>query len=152
MSSTSGKHFKFICIPAHPPSLRPPRPAICIFYLVLRALDTIEDDMTIPATKKVTLLKEFHTHLHQPGWRYTESREKDRVVLEEFPAVSDPASLCVIKQQKISFNDISQREDSSLIPVSPYCKSRNTVVQGYENDAVMFYHLVAKRINQVKLS
>ena len=91
----------FIRTPAHPPSLPPPRPAICIFYLVLRALDTVEDDMTIPPTKKVTLLKEFHTHLHQPGWRYTESREKDRVVLEEFPAVSDLASLCAIEQQKI---------------------------------------------------
>ena len=106
MPSTSGKHS-----PAHPPPpLQPPRPAICIFYLVLRALDTIEDDMTIPVTKKVTLLKEFHTYLHQPGWRYTESQEKDRVVLEEFPAVSDLASSCVIKQQKInvkSFNDIS---------------------------------------------
>ena len=90
----------FIRTPAHPPSLPPPRPAICIFYLVLRALDTVEDDMTIPATKKVTLLKEFHTHLHQPGWRYTESREKDRVVLEEFPAVSDLDSSCVIEQQK----------------------------------------------------
>ena len=88
----------FICTPAHPPSLPLPRPAICIFYLVLRALDTIEDDMTIPATKKVILLKEFHTHLHQPGWRYTESQEKDRVVLEEFPAVSDLASSCVIEQ------------------------------------------------------
>lgn len=77
--------------PPHPPP-QPPRPAICIFYLVLRALDTLEDDMTIPAAKKVTLLKEFHTRLHQPGWRYMESREKDRAVLEEFPAVSEPAS------------------------------------------------------------
>ena len=33
------------------------RPAICIFYLVLRALDTVEDDMTIPTGEKVKMLR-----------------------------------------------------------------------------------------------
>ncbi len=64
------------------------RPAVCIFYLVLRALDTVEDDMTIPQERKVPLLKQFHTYLYQPEWRFTESHEKDRAVLEEFPTVS----------------------------------------------------------------
>uniref|UniRef100_A0A8C1R7R3 Squalene synthase n=1 Tax=Cyprinus carpio TaxID=7962 RepID=A0A8C1R7R3_CYPCA len=32
------------------------RHAVCIFYLVLRALDTVEDDMSIPLEKKVPLL------------------------------------------------------------------------------------------------
>ncbi len=64
------------------------RPAVSIFYLVLRALDTVEDDMTIPLEKKVLLLKEFHTYLYQPEWKFTESQEKDRAVLEDFPAVS----------------------------------------------------------------
>ncbi len=64
------------------------RPAVSIFYLVLRALDTVEDDMTIPLEKKVLLLKEFHTYLYQPEWKFTESQEKDKAVLEDFPAVS----------------------------------------------------------------
>ena len=58
-----------------------------MFYLVLRALDTVEDDMNIPLTKKVALLKKFHTHLYMEDWSFNESSEKDKAVLEEFPVV-----------------------------------------------------------------
>ena len=63
------------------PELRKP---ICVFYLVLRGLDTIgsrliiimpihvEDDMTIHVEKKVRLLKEFGEHLEQKGWNSRE--------------------------------------------------------------------------------
>uniref|UniRef100_A0A8C7EWC3 Squalene synthase n=1 Tax=Neovison vison TaxID=452646 RepID=A0A8C7EWC3_NEOVI len=61
------------------------RHAVCIFYLVLRALDTLEDDMTISIEKKVPLLHNFHSYLYEPDWRYMESKEKDRQVLEDFP-------------------------------------------------------------------
>ncbi|XP_036438182.1 squalene synthase isoform X1 [Colossoma macropomum] len=64
------------------------RHAVCIFYLVLRALDTVEDDMTIPLEKKVPLLHDFHTFLYEPDWCFTESKEKDRQVLEDFPSIS----------------------------------------------------------------
>ena len=36
------------------------RDAICVFYLVLRALDTVEDDMAIPEDTKIPLLRCFH--------------------------------------------------------------------------------------------
>jgi hypothetical protein len=36
------------------------RDAICVFYLVLRALDTVEDDMALEPQKKVPLLRSFH--------------------------------------------------------------------------------------------
>ncbi|XP_064304321.1 squalene synthase isoform X2 [Phalacrocorax carbo] len=64
------------------------RHAVCIFYLVLRALDTIEDDMTISLDVKVPMLHEFHSYLYQPEWKYMESKEKDRQVLEDFPTIS----------------------------------------------------------------
>lgn len=64
------------------------RNAICIFYLVLRALDTVEDDMTIPLDIKVPMLKTFYTHLDDTQWSYNDSKEKDRIVLEDFTAVS----------------------------------------------------------------
>ncbi len=63
------------------------RHAVCIFYLVLRALDTVEDDMSIPVQVKVPILKEFHTHLLDPEWRFMDSTEDDKIVLEEFPVV-----------------------------------------------------------------
>ncbi|XP_061100129.1 squalene synthase isoform X1 [Conger conger] len=64
------------------------RHAVCIFYLVLRALDTVEDDMSIPLQKKVPLLHNFHNFLYDPEWNFTESQEKDRQVLEDFPTIS----------------------------------------------------------------
>ncbi|TDL26505.1 farnesyl-diphosphate farnesyltransferase [Rickenella mellea] len=62
---------------------------ICLYYLVLRALDTIEDDMTIPDSTKQPLMRTFHTRLTQPGWSFTSSgpNEKDRQLLVEFPAI-----------------------------------------------------------------
>nr|XP_032619408.1 squalene synthase-like isoform X2 [Chelonoidis abingdonii] len=64
------------------------RHAVCIFYLVLRALDTVEDDMTISLETKVPMLHDFHSYLYQPDWRYMESKEKDKQVLEDFPTIS----------------------------------------------------------------
>ncbi|CAG8507124.1 19_t:CDS:2 [Gigaspora rosea] len=67
------------------------RDAICIFYLVLRGLDTIEDDMSIPNEKKEPLLRSFHEILSQKGWNFTGSgpHEKDRQLLVEFNIVID---------------------------------------------------------------
>ncbi|XP_004614762.1 squalene synthase [Sorex araneus] len=64
------------------------RHAICIFYLVLRALDTVEDDMTIPLDRKVPILQNFHSYLYEPDWCFLESQEKHRQVLEDFPTIS----------------------------------------------------------------
>jgi farnesyl-diphosphate farnesyltransferase len=62
---------------------------ICIFYVVLRALDTIEDDMTLPNSVKLPLLRSLHLKLHEPGWNFDGSgpNEKDRQVLVEFDVV-----------------------------------------------------------------
>ena len=44
-----------------PPEMRD---AVCIFYLVLRALDTVEDDMAIKVDVKVPLLRVFHEKIY----------------------------------------------------------------------------------------
>lgn len=41
---------------------------VCIFYLVLRGLDSVEDDMTFDVTKKVPLLRTFYEKLYEEGW------------------------------------------------------------------------------------
>ena len=61
---------------------------MCVFYLVLRALDTVEDDMTIPEDKKIPMLKSFYKNLLDPDWHFLDSNEKDKMVLEEFPVVN----------------------------------------------------------------
>jgi farnesyl-diphosphate farnesyltransferase len=62
---------------------------ICIFYIVLRALDTIEDDMTLPNSTKLPMLRSMHLKLHEPGWNFDGSgpNENDRIVLVEFENV-----------------------------------------------------------------
>lgn len=62
---------------------------MCVFYLVLRALDTIEDDMMIPNEQKIPLLQNFYRNLEDPDWRFTGSQDKDAVLLVEFPVVRD---------------------------------------------------------------
>jgi len=58
-----------------------------LFYLVLRGLDTIEDDMTIPLDKKVPLLRNFHKTMQEDGWQFHGSVEKDKELLEKFDVV-----------------------------------------------------------------
>ncbi|KAF4989242.1 hypothetical protein FGRMN_9255 [Fusarium graminum] len=60
---------------------------ITLFYLCLRGLDTIEDDMTLPLDKKVPLLRNFHNTMEVDGWQFHESQEKDKELLEHFDVV-----------------------------------------------------------------
>ncbi|CAH2076795.1 unnamed protein product [Thlaspi arvense] len=40
---------------------------VCVFYLILRALDTVEDDTSIPVEIKVPILIDFHRHMFDRG-------------------------------------------------------------------------------------
>ncbi|KAF3099652.1 bifunctional farnesyl-diphosphate farnesyltransferase/squalene synthase [Orbilia oligospora] len=68
------------------PEMRVP---VALFYLVLRGLDTVEDDMTIHNDIKIPLLQNFHKILDQPGWTFDGNAptEKDRQLLVEFDVV-----------------------------------------------------------------
>ena len=59
---------------------------ICLFYLTLRGLDTIEDDTSIPLATKEPLLRNFKDYLEQDGWTFNGNRpeEKDRELLVQF--------------------------------------------------------------------
>jgi farnesyl-diphosphate farnesyltransferase len=59
---------------------------VCVFYLILRGLDTVEDDTSIPIDVKQSLLRSFHDNLDQCGWNFTGNRpeEKDRELLVQF--------------------------------------------------------------------
>lgn len=81
----TSRSFAAVIMELHPEL----RNAIMIFYLVLRALDTIEDDMTIESSEKVKLLKEFDAKLDLETWSFEGNGpdEKDRDVLVEFPCI-----------------------------------------------------------------
>ena len=63
--------------------------AVCIFYLVLRALDTVEDDMTIPRDEKVPMLLKFHELTQDPTFSLNGIGDnKDyQALLEYYPKV-----------------------------------------------------------------
>ena len=76
---------------------------ICLFYLILRGLDTIEDDMTLPLDRKTQLLEAFYSILEQEGWNFDGSgtNEKDRDLLVHFDNV-----VTEFKKLKLGYRDI----------------------------------------------
>lgn len=59
---------------------------ITLFYLVLRALDTVEDDMTLDLAVKEPILRDFHNLMEKDGWTFDKNgpNEKDRDLLVHF--------------------------------------------------------------------
>ena len=68
---------------------------VCLFYVVLRGLDTIEDDMTLPGEVKQQMLRTFHQKVVTPCWHFTGSgpNEKDRQVLVDFADVIEEVQI-----------------------------------------------------------
>jgi farnesyl-diphosphate farnesyltransferase len=81
----TSRSFAAVIYELHPELLVP----VTIFYIILRGLDTIEDDMTIPLARKEPLLRGFQDVLEQEGWNFNENGpdEKDRQLLVEFDCV-----------------------------------------------------------------
>lgn len=62
---------------------------VTLFYLILRGLDTIEDDMTLSIETKEPLLRNFQDVIEKEGWTFDGSgpNEKDRSLLVGFDNV-----------------------------------------------------------------
>jgi len=77
--------------------------AICIFYLVLRALDTIEDDMNFPLNEKVKLLRSFHAKSYDESFKLSGvgDQEDYRILLEHYDKVTR-----FFKAQKPHYRDV----------------------------------------------
>lgn len=82
------------------------RDAVMLFYLVLRALDTVEDDMSIDPQIKVPVLRTFHEKLKTKDWTFDGNAptEKDRIVLVEFDNI-----LTEYHKLKPAYQDIIMR-------------------------------------------
>ncbi len=44
---------------------------VCVFYLVLRGLDSVEDDLKYPTAQRIGLLRDFHKKSSDPNWNIT---------------------------------------------------------------------------------
>jgi len=76
---------------------------VCVFYLTLRGLDTVEDDTSIPAKTKEPILRNFHENLEVDGWHFDGNRpeEKDRDLLVNFRYVIQE-----YKQMKPAYKEV----------------------------------------------
>eukprot|EP01120_Amphizonella_sp_Union-15-10_P007001 TRINITY_DN2321_c0_g1_i1.p1 TRINITY_DN2321_c0_g1~~TRINITY_DN2321_c0_g1_i1.p1 ORF type:complete len:415 (+),score=70.35 TRINITY_DN2321_c0_g1_i1:102-1346(+) len=91
---------------------------ICVFYLVLRALDTIEDDMTHPVDEKSDQLRAFYKRLSEPGWNtkkinkiYGKGEERD--LLEQYEKVISTYRTLDIQFQNV-ISDICQKMGAGM--------------------------------------
>nr|BAA13083.1 squalene synthase [Glycyrrhiza glabra] len=64
------------------------RNAVCIFYLVLRALDTVEDDTSIATDVKEPILIAFHRHIYDRDWHFSCGTKEYKVLMDQFHHVS----------------------------------------------------------------
>ncbi|KAF8223377.1 terpenoid synthase [Tricholoma matsutake] len=85
---------------------------LCIYYLVLRGLDTIEDDMTLPNDLKQSMLRSFHVHTVTPGWNFEGSgpTEKDRILLVEYQNVIEELNLLAPEYKSIILDTTQKME------------------------------------------
>ena len=79
------------------------RDPVCVFYLVLRGLDSVEDDMTYAEDKRLPLLRTFHEKCRQDGWKIEGVGDSDdyRVLLANFNKV-----IKVFKSLKPEYQDV----------------------------------------------
>jgi farnesyl-diphosphate farnesyltransferase len=89
------------------------RDVICIFYLVLRGLDTIEDDMSLPLDQKVPLLNQFHERLYQPGWNFSCGLGDEKYLIENFNIVISSFLILRPKYQGV-IKDITKRMGAGM--------------------------------------
>lgn len=95
-----------------PNELRDP---VCIFYLVLRGLDSIEDDMEFNAQEKLVLLRSFHEKCEVDGWNIEGVGDTPdyKVLLNHFDKV-----IAVYKSLKPEYrtviSDITQRMGNGM--------------------------------------
>ncbi|CAI0437835.1 unnamed protein product [Linum tenue] len=100
------------------------RDAVCIFYLVLRALDTVEDDTSIATEIKVPILNAFHRHIYDKEWHFSCGTKDYKVLMDEFHHVST-AFLELGKGYQEAIEDITQRMGAGMAKF--ICKEVETV-------------------------
>jgi len=113
-----------------PEELREP---ICNFYLVLRALDTVEDDMTVPIEGKVAELKVFYEHLYDKEWSLTGygTVAAERDMLEQFPHLAGVFQTLkpeyqdiiadITKRMGVGMAEFAERDVVTIADYEMYC-------------------------------
>ncbi|CCM00589.1 uncharacterized protein FIBRA_02625 [Fibroporia radiculosa] len=123
--------------------------AICLFYLVLRALDTIEDDMTLPDEKKQPVLRNFHKYAVTPGWTFTENgpNEKDRQLLVEYDVVSEELNLLDKRYLDVILN-IAEKMETGMADYAHKAATTGEIYVEKVSDYNLYCHYVAGLVGE----
>ncbi|EGG20766.1 farnesyl-diphosphate farnesyltransferase [Cavenderia fasciculata] len=109
------------------------RDAICIFYLVLRGLDTVEDDTTVPLDVKLPVMHKFAEGLYQPGFKASGygTNNDERHLVENFDKVVDvflslnegfcPIIQDITKRMAYGMSEFLQKEVVTMPEWDLYC-------------------------------
>ncbi|KAH9605354.1 hypothetical protein KSS87_000153 [Heliosperma pusillum] len=100
------------------------RNAVCVFYLVLRALDTVEDDTSVATEVKVPILKAFHQHIYDRDWHFSCGTKHYKVLMDEFHHVST-AFLELDRGYQEAIEDITKRMGAGMAKF--ICKEVETI-------------------------
>ncbi|KAJ5698056.1 hypothetical protein N7462_000061 [Penicillium macrosclerotiorum] len=140
----TSRSFSAVIKELHPELLLP----VCVFYLVLRGLDTVEDDTSIPLKTKEPILRDFKNYLTQDGWNFTGNRpeEKDRELLVQFQNViaefknMKPAYQAIIK-------DITDKMGNGMADYCVKAESDDASVKTIE-EYDLYCHYVAGLVGE----
>ncbi|XP_061340587.1 squalene synthase 13-like [Gastrolobium bilobum] len=100
------------------------RNTVCVFYLVLRALDTVEDDTSVATDVKVPILIAFHRHIYDSDWHFSCGTKEYKVLLDQFHLVQT-AFLELGKNHQEVIEDITKRMGAGMAKF--ICKEVETV-------------------------
>lgn len=135
----TSRSFSSVIQELHPELLVP----IALFYLILRGLDTIEDDMTIALDEKDPLLRDFQNVVEEEGWNYNGNgpNEKDRELLVQFQNVVEEFMKIKPVYREI-IKDITHKMGDGM---ADYCHNAEHNVNGVDTikDYNLYCHYVA---------
>ncbi|KAF8475989.1 isoprenoid synthase domain-containing protein [Kalaharituber pfeilii] len=121
---------------------------VALFYLILRGLDTIEDDMTLPLEEKEPILRTFHENLDKPGWAFTKSgpNEKDRQLLVEFSTIGEEFAK-IKKPYREIIKDIARKMGNGM---ADYANNAEHNINGVNTieDYDLYCHYVAGLVGE----
>jgi len=140
----TSRSFSAVIKELHPELLVP----VTLFYLVLRGLDTVEDDMTVSLERKEPILRDFHNILDQEGWTFTENgpNEKDRQLLVEFNVVIEEFKKIKPEYRDI-IKDITKRMGNGM---ADYANNAEHNINGVNTikDYELYCHYVAGLVGE----
>jgi farnesyl-diphosphate farnesyltransferase len=140
----TSRSFSAVIFELHPEILVP----VTLFYLALRGLDTVEDDMTIPLERKEPILRNFDEILEKDGWTFNENGpdEKDRQLLVEFDCVITEFKK-IKPEYKTIIKDITKRMGNGMADYVVKAENGNNGVNTVK-DYELYCHYVAGLVGE----